>query len=176
MKNKNEQINRIFTLHQQIAGLDFDFKIDKWMKVDLTIDQLKSLIFIHANNHCNRKISFTELAEALGITRANVTGIAERLARNGLIKRTENPEDRRVQLLTLTEEGQSLLDSVKQGVTDLETRILYALDDNELDALEKGLSAYVESARSRIIIKNNGDVMNHPIQENAILASGEMSK
>jgi DNA-binding MarR family transcriptional regulator len=176
MRNKNEQINRIITLHQQIAGLVFDFKIDKWMKVDLTIDQLKSLIFIHANNQRNRKISFTELAEALGITRANVTGIAERLARSGLITHTENPEDRRVQFLMLTEEGRNLLDSIKQGVTDLETRILYALEDNELDALEKGMSAYVESAASQILIANNGDVMNHPIRENAILASGEVSK
>lgn len=51
--------------------------------------------------------AMSEVAEHLGCDGSNVTGLADRLARNGLVERVPG-EDRRVRLLQLTDEGRRL--------------------------------------------------------------------
>lgn len=46
-----------------------------------------------------------ELADILGVTPANVTGIVDRLERDGLVTRSRGNEDRRVVYVRLTEAG-----------------------------------------------------------------------
>lgn len=118
------------------------YRPDNWMKLDLTIDQLKSLILIHSRG----KISFKDLAQALGITRSNITGIADRLEQNGLVTRNQNTADRRMQYLVLTDKGREVLDNIQQEVIAEETRILTALTIGELTSLERGLRAIIRSA------------------------------
>jgi len=153
MKDKDQLVSDIFALHIKMNELVFEYKTDQWMKMDLTIDQLKSLIYLDSNR--NKMISFKELAQALGITRSNVTGIADRLSRSGLTARSQNPEDRRVQFLVLTDKGKNILENIKQEINVMETRILNALSAEELAVLKKGLSAYVASAESHLLSINN---------------------
>ena len=49
-----------------------------------------------------------ELARRLGCDNSNITGIVDRLEARGLIARSPSPEDRRVKLLVLTEQGHEL--------------------------------------------------------------------
>jgi MarR family transcriptional regulator, organic hydroperoxide resistance regulator len=49
-----------------------------------------------------------ELARRLDCDNSNITGIVDRLEARGLIARSPSPEDRRVKLLVLTEQGQEL--------------------------------------------------------------------
>jgi len=120
------------------------------MRLDLTIDQLKSLIFIQNQG----KISFNELARALGITRSNITGIADRLEQNGLVARRRNTSDRRIQYLVLTDKGRELLSTIRQKVRGEERRVLEALNGEELTALEKGLSALIREAENAVSNRN----------------------
>lgn len=47
----------------------------------------------------------SQLAETLFCDASNVTGIVDRLEARGLIERRDNPNDRRVKLIALTDEG-----------------------------------------------------------------------
>jgi len=153
MQHKQQLIKNIFDLKDKIIRMSLGYQVENFVKLDLTIDQLKSLVIIEYHG----KISFKDLAQTLGITRANITGIANRLIRNGLVTSQPNPDDRRVQYLDLTEKAQSILNNIRQIMVVNETKVLTALNIEELEALEKGFSAFVKSADDFIIREQNKD-------------------
>lgn len=55
-----------------------------------------------------------ELAEGLGVAPPTVTGMTDRLLKQGLIVRREDPRDRRVVRLALSDEGTRLITEVSQ--------------------------------------------------------------
>lgn len=66
-----------------------------------------------------------EIAEVLGIKRANFVPLLHDMERRGLVKRSPSAEDRRANALHLTEEGEALL---------AQARVLHAELENELVA------------------------------------------
>ncbi|HPL81305.1 MAG TPA: MarR family transcriptional regulator [Anaerolineaceae bacterium] len=67
--------------------------------------QMNSLFFIHHHERGN----INDLASHLGISKAAASQMINRLVDLGLVNRLEDPQDRRIKLLTLTEEGQALI-------------------------------------------------------------------
>jgi DNA-binding MarR family transcriptional regulator len=53
-----------------------------------------------------RESKMNELARFLGLTKANASGLVDRLARRGLIARRQGRDDRRVVIVYLTPKGQ----------------------------------------------------------------------
>ena len=123
------------------------YPVERWMKLDLTIDQLKALILIQSHD----KISFKDVAQAFGSTRGNITGIVSRLVQKGLVTREPDPDDRRVQYLMLTAKAQKLLNNIKQKMITVQGNILSGLTAEDLAAMETGLSAFVKSIESCIL-------------------------
>ncbi|MDQ5894424.1 MAG: hypothetical protein QG596_685 [Actinomycetota bacterium] len=50
----------------------------------------------------------SQVADFLSCNSSNLTGIADRLESRGLVQRTPDPDDRRVRLLVLTDEGRKV--------------------------------------------------------------------
>lgn len=73
-------------------------------KYDLTVVQLHSLGILNPGE----SVPMNTLSCMLLCDASNVTGIVDRLLTQGYIKREENPKDRRVKMITLTPEGESL--------------------------------------------------------------------
>lgn len=107
-----------------------------WLELNLTIPQLKSLFFIANQGTTN----FTTLSAALRVTPANVTGIIDRLVGQGLVHRQENPENRRVQLLSVTEKGEAIISSLRERRASRTEKILGHLTREELKEVSRGLS------------------------------------
>lgn len=59
--------------------------------------------------------SAKRLTAALACTHSNITGIVDRLERDGWVKRSRSTEDRRVIYLELTEKGRQI-DEVEEGL------------------------------------------------------------
>ena len=145
MKSRGQLIDNILWLQDKMNNLILNYKADNWMQLELSIDQLKSLVLIWTRG----KISFHELANALGITRSNITGIADRLVQNGLVTRHPNlTGDRRLQYLMLTEKGSGVLSKIKQQTTEDMIQILASLNTEDLAALDKGMAAVIRAAES----------------------------
>ena len=53
-----------------------------------------------------------ELGELLLVSRANITGLVDSLARKGLVERAGDEGDRRVRIARITKAGEALLDSI----------------------------------------------------------------
>ncbi len=67
------------------------------------------------------------LARSIGLDASTIGGVVERLEARGLLLRRGTPEDRRVRLLTLTPDGEALLDEVAPAVLQAQKRILAPL-------------------------------------------------
>ncbi|MFP3975965.1 MAG: MarR family winged helix-turn-helix transcriptional regulator [Dehalococcoidia bacterium] len=115
---------------------------DVWMELNLTVAQLKSLIFVV----CEERTSSRKLAAALQVTPSNVTGIVDRLVEQGFITRTQNPDDRRALLLQPTDKGQAALTKLRQGIETHQAEILRGMNVEELLTLHQGLSSLVRAA------------------------------
>ncbi|MCR4393973.1 MAG: MarR family transcriptional regulator [Dehalococcoidales bacterium] len=135
--DKSELISKILELQKLISIKLRDETPDPWLALNLTIAQLKSLLFIYSRGTTNFKM----LAKALHVTPPRVTGIIDRLAEQGLVKRAENPENRRMQFLSLTEKGINLLTELKTQNTTRLLEVMNKLSMDELTALATGLAA-----------------------------------
>ena len=68
-------------------------------------------------------LSMGELSRRLMVTNGNITGLIDRLVRDGLVERQPAPNDRRMQLVRLTDQGQTFFADVamyhRQWVSDM---------------------------------------------------------
>jgi MarR family transcriptional regulator, organic hydroperoxide resistance regulator len=147
----NKLIEEFLTLQQQSDTALKRFSPEPWIELNLTIAQLKSLFFIMSKE----KTNFKKLAEALGVTPPNVTGIVDRLVEQDLVSRTENPQDRRIMLLQVTEKGRSLLNNLRENRINQMTQVLARLSQDELSSLIMGFTALVKAAQAELNTKEN---------------------
>ena len=80
-----------------------------WSDVNVTIQQLRVMTILY--NDGPRRVSL--LARRLSVSTPTMTGILDRLVRQDLISRQDDPEDRRVVLNALTEKGQGLIERLQ---------------------------------------------------------------
>jgi DNA-binding MarR family transcriptional regulator len=140
--DRQEQIRQIVELERRASRLLRQHPFDAWMDLSLTTAQLKSLFFIDNEGSTN----FTKLATALGVTSSNMTGIIDRLVEQGLVSRKENPEDRRVLLLNVTEKGKELLTNLRERRVKQMSKVLTHMSLEELSILARGLTLLIEAA------------------------------
>lgn len=79
----------------------------------------------------------SQLADAAGEKSANITRLTNGLCERGLIERTASAEDRRRIALTLTAEGEVLIERLLPAICDLLGRQVVHLDDGEQAQLEQ---------------------------------------
>jgi MarR family transcriptional regulator, organic hydroperoxide resistance regulator len=151
---KSQLIQEIVELERQVGRIIGQHAQIIWIDSGLTLTQLRSLFLIANKGSTN----FRKLAEALGVTPSNVTGIIDRLVEQGLVSRTQNPEDRREMTLQTTDKGQALVSNLKEVGIKHMTHILSLLSLEELSALIQGLSAFIRAAETyKGQIKNEHD-------------------
>jgi DNA-binding MarR family transcriptional regulator len=152
--DKSQLVQKVVDLERQVGRIIGQYAPSVWIDSGLTLTQLRSL-FLIANKG---SINFRKLAEALEVTPSNVTGIVDRLVEQGLVSRTQNPEDRREMTLQATDKGKALLSNLKEAGIKRMTQVLSLLSLEELSALVQGLSAFIRAADSyKGQIKNEHD-------------------
>lgn len=85
------------------------------------------------------------LAGSIGLDTSTVAGVVDRLESRGLLRRGASPNDRRVRLLTLTDEGQALLAAVLPDMHKAQQRILAPLPQAERAEFMRMLRTLVEA-------------------------------
>ena len=114
-----------------------------WTEMGLTTAQLRVLSLI-----CEQPgISSGDLARTLSVTPPTITGLIDRLDRLSLVKRSSDPNDRRLVRHDLTEKGEHLVNSLARGVDVFTRRILVEMNHEDLDDLVRGMSAFVAASR-----------------------------
>ncbi len=76
-------------------------------------------------------ILITRLAEKVALDKSTLTGILDRLERDGFVTRLANPDDRRTLYVRLTERARSLRDDLTQIYNETNQQFLTRLTDRE---------------------------------------------
>jgi len=84
-------------------------------------------------------VSMTELADALFISKPNLTTMMDRLCADGLVERSADVSDRRIVNVALTKKGEALLARHKQEVAEFIESRLSLLDDSDLEKLKRAM-------------------------------------
>ena len=95
------------------------------------------------------------LSGTIGFDTSTIAGVIDRLEARGLLLRNASPDDKRVRLLTLTQQGGELLDAVIPGMLQAQVRMIAPLTEKQRAEFMKAL---------RILIKANNAVSRAPAQ------------
>lgn len=95
-------------------------------------------------------LSLTELSEKMSARNSTITGIVDRMERDGLVVRERSQADRRVVLIRATEKGTALAASVPVSAMEVFAVALRALDEHDRKELRRILSALAERVRTEI--------------------------
>lgn len=115
-----------------------------WSDVNVTIQQLRVMTILY--NDGPRRVSL--LARRLSVSTPTMTGILDRLVRQGLISRQDDPEDRRVVLNALTEKGQELIERLQPVQSERLQAIVSQLAPSDRQGVATGLASLLAAARA----------------------------
>ena len=90
----------------------------------------------------------TDLARHRMMTSGGMTAAIDRLERKGLVSRLPNPNDRRGNLVKLTDDGRRIVDAAMNVHADVEHRLVAGLDEHECEALQRLLRKLLTSVDS----------------------------
>ena len=88
------------------------------------------------------------LAEALGVSARNVTGLVDALAETGFVTREPHPTDRRASLVSFTDHGAATVDRLRREQQEFAHILFGDLSGRRLDALVGGLGEVRDRLRA----------------------------
>ena len=106
------------------SSLIFDKYVNQLLApYQLSSSQFRILMILYKSPACS--VRQTDIEAAFSMTNPTVTGLVHNLERKGLVKKADNPEDKRSRFLVLTEYAESrrneflsLADSIEKEMTD----------------------------------------------------------
>jgi DNA-binding MarR family transcriptional regulator len=116
-----------------------------WLTVELTMPQLKALMYVTENNGATHG----QIARTLGVTLSTITGIVDRLVDHGLVTRREDPDDRRITRVLPTQTGARLVNMLLRYRNEQMTALLSQLSPDQLTTVETAFR-YLLSASGRL--------------------------
>ena len=119
----------------------------EFYKMKITMPQF---VVLEILNHKGES-RMTDLARAINVSTAAMTGIVDRLVRDGYIARANDPDDRRIIKVDLTAKGARAVKNIIDQRKTIFTKIFSVLSENER---EKYLEILV-TVRNRL--KEQGD-------------------
>ena len=90
------------------------------------------------------------LADALGVTPRNITGLVDGLVDGGLVTREPHPTDRRATLVTPTARAERLLEEMAAGQAHLADQLFGGLAPDRLDGLVATLDEVLARLRALV--------------------------
>lgn len=120
-----------------------------WVHLDLSMGQLKALMGLATDG----AMSVSELADWLRASKPSASMLVDRLVQQGFAERTEDQEDRRRTLVSLTGRGSELVAHLERDGGERMEAWLSQMTGDDLDALAQGVNALAAVIRGEM----NGD-------------------
>jgi DNA-binding MarR family transcriptional regulator len=134
--------DELVELHQSYLRRLYADSLEAWVRLDLTMPQLRLLyVLVNDGRH-----GAGALARLLGLAPSSVTGLVDRLVERGLARRDEDPHDRRVVRTAATPAGQELIEALVAQRRDQLLRLFGRLSPDEQADLGRILRALMRAA------------------------------
>lgn len=108
---------------------------------DLTMPQCRIVLFL-----AEGPTHMTRIASSLGIALPSATGVVDRLVERSLVNRTEDPDDRRHVICSLTKLGLDMATSLYEADAEILNSLLSSLTAEELRVILEGIKLLLRSA------------------------------
>lgn len=122
--------------------------VEDWVAIDVTMSQLKVAFLLYVSTGPNGPdgLRVSEVARSLGVTLPTVTAVMDKLVERRLLRRDEDPTDRRQHVCRLTAEGLALLEKLVAGKRAHTSKLLAHLDDEELATVLQAMTLLLGAA------------------------------
>ena len=134
-KNLTKTSDALFNLLIQLNSKVFNQ--DKMVKCSPLPPSHVKVIFYLLNNGSS---SVSDIASNLGISKPNMTPIIDKLLRDDLVHRTEDPKDRRIVRIALTQKALDISTEHKKILKELLFSKLSTLSNDDLKQMENLIS------------------------------------
>ncbi len=116
------------------------------LETALTMQQIKVLLHLTGEGPMRSHL----LADSLGTTPASITGLVDRLVERGLVRRGNDPQDRRVRVVELTPAGRETVDHLLTTGAEHRRDLLSRLDLEALRAVATAFAALRRAAEQAL--------------------------
>ena len=140
-------VKELFRLNDLVHARSLDLIGPMDLPHDLTMQQLRVLTLVAREPG----LTGQELGRRLGVSAPTASGLVERLVEKGLLERAEDPLDRRVRRLNLTEDGGRAVSGVDATFGRLLRAIIPPIPTDQLEVIRAGAQAMlaaIERARA----------------------------
>jgi len=90
------------------------------------------------------KMKMSELANYLSLSYASVTNLINKLVNSNLVKRYDDPNDRRVVIVELTNKGKKIIYNIREKHKEVFYKNCSNLSDEEIKTLINGLNIFIK--------------------------------
>lgn len=139
--NLNECINFLLSVSQHKVYKYFNRYLEEF---EITPAQYGVLNCVWTEG----KISPKRIGELLYLEAPTVSGILDKMQKMDLIDREIDPANRRNVLVTSTEKANQLQHAIQTASMEMNKNVLQELNDQEIEALKKGLSKIINAELS----------------------------
>jgi DNA-binding MarR family transcriptional regulator len=98
------------------------------------------------------------LADALGVSPRNVTGLVDALEATGFVRRAPHPQDRRATLVTFTDHGARIAAGLSRGKDELAGVLFDDMAPERYACFVEGLTEVLTALRERGLSPGPGEV------------------
>ncbi len=138
-----DTITRALQLYARSMMLIDPIRVERWGRLELTLGQLRLMMLLRDRPGAPAGV----LASELGVTPPTITGLVDRLVRQGLVRREEDRQDRRLVRNELTEMGLTVVGELERAGKAYLTEVFDHLSGEQLRQLSAGLEAFLEAAQ-----------------------------
>jgi DNA-binding MarR family transcriptional regulator len=111
---------------------------------EVTLPQFDALAELE---RAGRPLTMSELSQELMVSNGNITGVVDRLVRDGFVARSPSPTDRRVQYIELTPTGAERFAAIARAHEDWVAALLGGLSPRETEQMTRLLKKMQDTVR-----------------------------
>ena len=130
-------INLVFTAQNRLRM----YIRDELMAARVKITLVQAGILFLLREKDGRAMS--KLGQHLSLDNSTITGLTDRLEKEGFVRRQVNPKDRRISLIYITPEGIQEINQAKTVINRINNEIKADFSREEIDAFKKILNSFV---------------------------------
>jgi DNA-binding MarR family transcriptional regulator len=135
-KRSDELYDVLSEFFQRVFSLAESSSMDRLIELDVSFTQARTMFLLA---HTDRPLPITEIAAQLGLSAAATGRTIDQLVRLGIVERQENPDDRRVKLVSLSPTGFEIADQQVEQKRQAVRRFVERLSATEAEDLTQAL-------------------------------------
>lgn len=115
----------------RILGKKLHLTMERWAE-RFGLSEGRFQILVRLKHQPTGRFTMGELAEMLDVSPRTVTGLVDNLERDGLVKRVDDPGDRRSVYAELTDQGRERIDTLWRETAGAQVALTQGLTESEL--------------------------------------------